>query len=734
MANPKVTARVAQLYNKYIVKQSRPVDSSDRRNLTAQEKKQLDNLESKWQSGNVGMLQGVTTERGVVYKSVPGGGTGKVAGIVGGVAQFKPGYQGVTTREGVAVEGTNQRSANVGARELLLRQTDQPGAKESPFFTRETVYVDKKVKPVSEVQPVQQKAKIKDISIRETFFPTQGTRVERGLRDEREEGKVLGQEFIEQKFWSTADIITEPVSKSISIKPVKEFLSYKVPAPRITDIVKFAFFEPALLTSNQALSMAISKGGLKPVTETQFKAVIEPKKGLSDVKVVSETTSPFGKVMGGSRELVKDLSDEGSFGVGKGIVSRRLSQGILSKEEIIKTEFIGASKGVGEARLVKQVGDIKLSESAGEGVFGRTFVKETDKYIRELRLKPMSPNKLFVKRKYISPEGNLKDFVSPKISSMKQDIHGVLLPKDENLILFVGKKGKPITSISKEGIKYKLKEPDILGTIKISNIDRDASSSLVSIGKTKTSLKQVSSLKTPAVDSAIKQVAGLTKTADTQITKSIAEITKPFIIPKFIVGKKEISIQKEIPQTKSILLTKPALQKSNLQGLTFTKTNLPITKLSTSSKSLIGQSYSPSLRSKLKTKQELNEEQKNKQLIKQKTLQSQKIKQEQKLSLGLRTILKPRTTSRIKLSGINLKPKLKFSPPLFDINLEGKTKKKKKKKGKGYEDIGFAEGFTSRVLGLKPIRIKESDVLKYSSEPLSIRRPIIINQNRRKKR
>jgi len=127
-----VSARVAELYNEYIVRQSRPPPGKLRRNLSPAEKKQIENLISKWQSR--GVFEAIRKEEIEKILSQPG-----VSGIVQkrGRPPIIQGERLVSTKEGVISEAelakrekvTIQSEAELAKREKVTIQTKQQQAR-----------------------------------------------------------------------------------------------------------------------------------------------------------------------------------------------------------------------------------------------------------------------------------------------------------------------------------------------------------------------------------------------------------------------------------------------------------------------------------------------------------------------------------------------------------------------------------------------------------------------------
>lgn len=105
---------------------------------------------------------------------------------------------------------------------------------------------------------------------------------------------------------------------------------------------------------------------------------------------------------------------------------------------------------------------------------------------------------------------------------------------------------------------------------------------------------------------------------------------------------------------------------------------------------------------------------------------SRKTKANRYLNEPLTTIT-PSTRKSSSRSSPLIRP---ITPPIFSLP-RGK-KPKKKTKTKGYEDIGISEGFTAKVLGLKPVKVSKKQIRKMGDTPFAIfgirRKPVLINE------
>lgn len=172
---------------------------------------------------------------------------------------------------------------------------------------------------------------------------------------------------------------------------------------------------------------------------------------ISKVDIAS-TISIGGKKTGFlSRQIVREINNAINIGLGKGVSVSKVKGGRI----FTKFDIAGVSKQLGKARYVKPIDTIKISTEAGMGVKGKVLTQET---LRMLERQGIGLFKRFGKVKKI-----------PKtIPSKVTDITGIIKQSEvANILRFVGKTGKPITRITKEGITLILKEPNIKGLIKV---------------------------------------------------------------------------------------------------------------------------------------------------------------------------------------------------------------------------------------------------------------------------
>lgn len=724
MVTSQLTKRVADLHNRFIVKQGREVPSKFRRSLSSGEKKALEDLQSKWQSGSLGRLQGVSTPQGVIFEQVPGGGGGEVTGFVEGVPQFKPGFQGVSTREGVEVERVPVE------REITIEQV-----------------VEREKRPVSEVRPIikpvdkfgRVEKKGRDF-VSETVVPGGSVLLasfdsKPGRLDEaRARAEEKREKITKTKIKGDIDILSGIVKPiEFTARKSQVFFEKKLPQGKTRDILltpspisvreltKFALFDPALATTPQAFARAVSTKGLIPKTSTRFSAIVKPKGKIFDVGVISETKVAGDPFITISSQQVKQFENKVIAGGGKGITA-----GKVGRKKIAESfDIIGASKEPGKAFVTRELrgkaGSIKLRGDIGKGVEARASVQAKARLIEKPGI-DLFTGKVAKKIRTVPKfEARLNLGTGFKLKRILQEgrLTGTVTPVTKDISAFVGTTAKPVTRIDLSGVSKIIREPNVEGIIKtIKPVTKKGDGFIVSKGLvskklTKTGTKQ---LQIRAEQSAIEQATASIKSSVDMGTKSIETVSKV----GFAKPIPAVSIFKE-PKVKSInrVTEKPIITRTIFQD-------------AQKFEQLIKQRDKTFLVSGFRQLPEVKEDQAFASAlrvgvtpaVKQQSRLKQASKQKFRLSLRERLVQRDATSTIPKLAFLFPKIKLiKF--PLIPIipTLEGKKKKKKKKKGKAREDIAFTEGFTARTLGL-PRRII-SDLTK-SEKALGIRGAPII--------
>ena len=155
---------------------------------------------------------------------------------------------------------------------------------------------------------------IRDVAVRESIFP----------KEERiniPEGKISVQGFVEQESSIFFGGATKPILESdfILSERGKQVLGTKVQGSPFTDIGKFIGFSPALATTPEALSQAISRGGLRPVPESiTGTAKITQADKLTRIETATTTQIGGSKIVSGSQQIAKTKGiPSGKFTLGK---------------------------------------------------------------------------------------------------------------------------------------------------------------------------------------------------------------------------------------------------------------------------------------------------------------------------------------------------------------------------------------------------------------------------------
>lgn len=506
--------------------------------------------------------------------------------------------------------------------------------------------------------------------------------------------------FIDKTYYEVGRFWTPYLKKIVPGTTVEQKLLKKVlfsPSPieiKPSEIGKFVLFSPAMATTPSALSSAIKRGDIVPDIQTEFKAKVTPlKKDVSKIDVIAKTEAGGSEVISISKQMTKDISRTTNIGTGK-VFSVEKGTGKITKGGII-----GGARQLGKARYVIETSESKISTALGKGIETKTFVKETEKGISRAGLRVGVPK--FMKEKIIYPkiiEQKAIGFIKPTI---QERVYG-----------FVGTTKTPITKISKEGITKIIYPQDIniRGLIKFQKSD------IESISKTGGVLIQKTKI-IPLSKTTIKEALKLSKISETKIISEAASIKS---IPKFSIKVQKTTSQIQPTQIQPTQKIKPSTTSITQEITTPTYKTIPALKTT------------PTFKEKEKTKQKVKVEQITEQIAKQKIISGQKFKQKQLQKQKLIPRLQLRSKLDLKSSSftipkIPLIPKIPIVPPLFLFSLKGKKRKKAESIRKiAREDIGISEGFTAKVLGIKPIKISKFDIPKISSVSLRIRPAPII--------
>ncbi len=444
-----------------------------------------------------------------------------------------------------------------------------------------------------------------------------------GKKAEKVVRKVTGFDFLEKQVAKQEEKFPEGKAKDILFQRV---------GFRVTDVAKFGFFSPALATTPQALSSAIRTGGLKPVVETKFRATIKPQGAVQQVRVATTSKSGGLTIRGSSQQIARDLGDDVSQTIGRGIIQT----GKKGKFQTFKS--IGTGKITGRAGITKDVGGIKVTKDLGQGVqiqsisrptaaiTEKPFVLKGTKLIKEVRLKTSPTFKSRI------------DFPSGKITTKeildKQLISGVIKPtQDKTLFRFVGTTTKPTTRITTEGISkgFTPSQANVKGLIKVLQpVSKEPGVRFITAKPiTKTPLSKTFQIQQPTtqqLQSVGVQVGGLQSQASKEIIKSAViptskTITKQAVIPLTTTFPQQ-------PQQASVSFERiPSLSDTGkISELGVSKSRLDIG-------SVISTAQRQPTRQRQRTKQIQQQPQKPTQIIQIKQIQQPKQTQQQKALL-----------------------------------------------------------------------------------------------------
>jgi len=421
----------------------------------------------------------------------------------------------------ISAENQARRNRTIAIQERKQQQTIEKGLEEASFGGQTLRSGEKEFFLSAGITPKPQEIirdfSFKDISFRQTFFPTEGTRAKRGLvSEETPKGKILGQEFLDIK---TAEI-TDPLSKQIneailSVTPQRfqestsGLLESRV---SVSELGKFVAFEPLIATTPTVIKGLVGRGAV-PVSETEFIATGKRAGKFTDVDIAIKTEVGGLNIEQLSKQTIKDIDDVSNIGIGKSITRQQQGKG---KTRFGRTEFVGRGEKLGEARLIREAGDIRVSKEIGRGVAGESLTAETGLAIQRRGIRVGVPEFQTQLLKDVKISG--KDI---RIDLSKGEVTGLTRPlpsKKGESFAFAGTTTKPRTVLTKEGLvrRIPLDDFNVKGTI---NIQQATSES--SLGKILIRGGQIK--KTPFSKTFTDQV---TKSAVAQVSNVNREVSK----------------------------------------------------------------------------------------------------------------------------------------------------------------------------------------------------------------
>ena len=157
-----------------------------------------------------------------------------------------------------------------------------PGVKQLRIF-EERKLAKRKSQVIKQKEPLEKRA-----GIFSPLFPStsQGKKVE----------KVVSKPFV---------FASEKVKPFVPEGAVKDFLFKPREGLRTTDIAKFGFFSPAMLSTQATFEQAVSTGALKPVTDTKFVSSVKRTGDISQTTAVAETQIGGAKVFSLTKQISK---------------------------------------------------------------------------------------------------------------------------------------------------------------------------------------------------------------------------------------------------------------------------------------------------------------------------------------------------------------------------------------------------------------------------------------------
>jgi len=411
-------------------------------------------------------------------------------------------FAGFTDVDRIFVRGETARGLRTTARKLRTKVGKRgvdisTPARELSFISAEieAERVGLQSRPVQTFAPVKELSQIqaeipkrdfdfRDISFRQTFFPTVGTRAERGLVSEKTpRGKILGQQFLEIKAAELTDPlsrrITPPIVKTaLTVTPVgllfpektKEVLESRI---LVTDLAKFALFQPLVAT-----------GKIRATLES----VVKPS---STIKII--------KPSGTKTPLIKTFADEPVVFVGGKIkgetfdlikASRAAEKRLLQQADISKVtaKRLDPLKSIREARA-REVSIEKSLEKSGlllpkdtKGIitaiekdpFGGVLSKKTFITTRENLASRAALKKLQKESSILLSSQRRLGIPREKRLAAEQRFResGLFLPKDTKAVITATEKGLLGDIISKK--TFPITRKDIADLTALKKIQRES--------------------------------------------------------------------------------------------------------------------------------------------------------------------------------------------------------------------------------------------------------------------
>ncbi len=497
--------------------------------------------------------------------------------------------------------------------------------------------------------------------------------------------ETIGKPFVSEEKRKLFEAGVKEKREAIEPTTIGEFMFEKKIPFRVTDLAKFAFFAPAMLSTQATYAQAIQTGAVKPVVETRFRALVKPADKISKVEVYSTTTIGGEKVIGLSKQWVRQQGDDLIIGVGRGAVIKGKGAGA---RQITKFDILGVNKRLGTARAVSDISDdvlnIALKKDIGVGIKSRVITQQTEEILRREGV------------------GLFKRYKTTQLleKPVPSEIIGVIKPAPkEGYLYYIGKTGKPVTRISKYGIHYRLSDINVAGVIKTLKAQADDVTRMMSPAKiTKTKLAP------PIQESISAQVSSLAKQSEKVILKDIIKpsVTKTISRTKVYAGIIR-GRQRFVDQTRRMFGEIDIQRFEPLGVLDRFKPMGELGRVKARVKARAKVRQVPKVKTKLKTL--IEEKELLKQLTGVRTKQVYKVRQAQRMKTLLRIKLKFKPFETKLIAPPIVIPKGFIPPPIIPIPLFrmllGKRKKKKRKIGKFRDALIYTPGFLARALGIK---------------------------------
>lgn len=226
-----------------------------------------------------------------------------------------------------------------------------------------------------------------------------------------------------------------------------------------SNIAKFAFFAPAMVSAQTSLTRSIRAGEVIPESRTTFTASINKQGGVTRVDVISNTETLGQQASGVSQSVFNDIGKSNFIGVTKGYTLITTPKGTIATEY---GAFTGSRSSASSVSTIQGKGIIVGKDTGFSSVIGKSFVKENARII---------PKDNFLKSGVLKT--NLKIGVVNKPLKVNPDISvqygsGYFKLLNENTQLYRGSTepnirpaGVDLANVNVQGVIFKSVKPEV---------------------------------------------------------------------------------------------------------------------------------------------------------------------------------------------------------------------------------------------------------------------------------